>query len=254
MGERDAFGRKIGEDSLSSLGWTSRGADASPTAAAPDPGVAPTPSPTPRRSAPRRRVRSGSSGLRVGVSLFAIAVTLAIVGATVGIVQSVSDHVRDATKIITDGSPSNPTRAAPSPGPQGRNVSLLHPRTLALALRRVRRQAGGRLYNLRVAPDRVDAQVVLPGGRIRAVQVTRGGSVAVFSTTGSGFSGLRTIPWSRIDPRAPGRIARAMRRFGRSRFNYAVFLDAAGLRWSAFNVAGTAFLTGPDGRHLRRNG
>ena len=58
-------------------------------------------------------------------------------------------------------------------------------------MNRLRTGGYGRLGNLRVAPERIDATLVTKDGRLRQVQIVPGGAVRVIGTTGAGFAGAR---------------------------------------------------------------
>ena len=116
---------------------------------------------------------------------------------------------------------------------------------------------GGRLRYLRVEAARIDAQVVV-GGRLRSAQLRAGEAPSVFSAAaGANVGGLPTFSWSQVDPSAPRRLVSATTRRARrpaTAFDYAVLIDAAGLRWTAYLHGGTGFQSGPDGRDLVRLG
>ena len=107
---------------------------------------------------------------------------------------------------------------------------------------------------LRVDAQRVVVQTATGNGGTKLAQATWDGEVQLLSTSAGG--GGATFAWSRVDPSAPNRIARAMTR-GRkaTAFDYAVLIDAAGLRWSAFlKGGGGTFQAEPNGSGVNKIG
>lgn len=152
--------------------------------------------------------------------------------------------------------PEEPAATVPAEAPRGlQRGSLLRRANFTVALRRLRAQAKGRPRNVRVEAERIDMQVVLRDGRLRSAQARWDGEIRVISTTSTPIGALPTFSWSAIDRGAPQRIVRSAT--GRARkpasaFNYAVLLDAAGLRWSAFLKTGEGFLATSSGRVERQ--
>ncbi len=72
-------------------------------------------------------------------------------------------------------------------------TSLLRPAAFGKAMTRLRTGGYGRLMNLRVAPDRIDATMLTKDGRVRQVQIVPGGAVRVIGTSPAGFAGARTM-------------------------------------------------------------
>lgn len=148
------------------------------------------------------------------------------------------------------------TPAEPAAPPRGLQPgSLLRHVNFAVALPRLRAAAQGRPRNLRVEAERIDVQVVLRDGRLRSAQARWDGEIRVISTTSAQIGALPSFSWSAINRGAPQRIVRSAT--GRARkpasvFNYAVLLDAAGLRWSAFLKTGEGFLATSSGRVERQ--
>ena len=74
------------------------------------------------------------------------------------------------------------------PGPVGQIVRTVIALGIVIAvagaLVGVFADEGGRLTNLRVAPDRIDATTVTKDGRLRLLQVVPGGALNVLQTTG----------------------------------------------------------------------
>jgi hypothetical protein len=133
--------------------------------------------------------------------------------------------------------------------------SLLRPENLAPAVRRLRVRLGGRPRFVRVSADRVDAQVVLPGERIRLGYFTWDGAMRVIATTKApGVSAAPALRWVQVDPWAPRRLVRsatAQARMPASGFDYAVLARAGGMHWTAFLSGGSTWTAGADGHRAR---
>jgi hypothetical protein len=191
--------------------------------------------------------------------LVAFVVLLAILGgltaAIVGVVNSV-DVKGGTTGAATDPQsvPETP-QAAPPKGLGG--GSLVRPATFAAAMREIRTKGGGRLTNLRVAPDRIDATLLTSAGRLRSVQVKPGGKLERFgSDSGPGFDQTTTIPFARIRPGAPQRLARAgAERIGVkvATLQYLVPTNFNGsIMWAAYFTRGRYVLGDALGRFQRK--
>jgi len=135
-------------------------------------------------------------------------------------------------------------------------TSLLRPAAFGRAMTRLRTGRYGRLANLRVAPDRIDATMVTQGGRLRLLQIVPGGTVRVLQTTPGGFTGAPTMSLKGIDPGAPNRLTRsAAERLGSpaSRVDYLVLTKFGGERqWNAYFKGGQIFSADVRGRIIRR--
>ena len=290
MPKYDAFGREIGEDTLSD--W--RGGDSAPAESAadvaaraaaagppfvpqsPPPPVAPAPaepsftaapppSPPPVTtmrsggghpgysvpSLPRRRRRT-----RPRVVAWLIVVAAFVIGGNVvGSLDSpdsiVDRLVPEVTAIPFPGAEGvdGPDEAAPPVGlGQG---SMIRPGPLRKALAELKGKQLGRAYILRLAPERIDAQM-LKSGRMHSVQLTFDGGFREFSVTGGGFSHLDAYALASLDPTAPQRLVRAAaKRIGKpvSRINYLV-ASAGG--WNAYFKGGQYFQGDKRGRIVRR--
>lgn len=251
MGERDAFGNPVDHDPHADA----HAAFAAPEVLAveavhPDRARATPAPPGPRR--PRRR--SGLAGALIGLAVLALVVG----GPVLLVVMSVADDVeqvldRPLPKLPSLPSlpslPAVPGATPPSVAtPSTRARTLLPGRTaMRRMLRDLRRVAGTRRPRLlRVAPDRLDLQVVNRNGAMRNLQVVPGGRARDVGPGGR-FPG-RGFAWSAIDPAAPGRLRRAVRRP-----DYVVLIDAAGLRWSVHRD-GRSWLADRHGRGVRRTG
>lgn len=274
----DAFGREIDEDTLEGLGAGARRGTA-PGEDRPTAGAAPPAAPVPAAPAPASRSASGSRWPGVLLRLGLLVVVLAVVGKGVSAVVStagVADDVVDAFKKLdatsetrTSSSSSSTTTVHPdgrttidgrtvsrSRAPRGlERGSLLRPAGFRRVLARLRAR-GGRVLTLRVAPERVDATIVV-GRRLRVVQVTWRGAVTDLVATNVP-SGLPALALSQVDGAAPARIAtRAARSLGRgtSRVSYVALSGTGGqARWTLFFSDGVFFTGSADGRSVSRLG
>jgi hypothetical protein len=236
VAERDAFGREIGE--APQTGATTPVADPVPESVS-EPGE-------PRDLGPAART----------VASLVVAL-LIVAGITAAVIVGIGGKEDDSSSgSLSVGSnielptasspeaPAKPTKPAKPAAPR----SLIGRSALAGAMRRLRGR--GRLRLLRVAPDRVDAQLVTRDGRLRNVQVSADGALHDFGPAGSGAGGLPTIPFAQVDVGAPGRIVRAAaRRAGRkpARVDYLVLLKLpTGLSWNVYFK--------PDGLHFMADG
>ena len=293
MEERDPFGREKDDDPLADMGWSGSEA-APPEAGTPDvaeperpdlaaerqvsheqlPGMEPAapppdvPSPTapvpetpapPRTPPPRSDYRADyrqplppQTRRTIGCAPLGCLIPVLVIGFIGAVFATVIPRIIDEAEDIVPTVPSDP---GGRDAPQGlERRSMLLRANFGPALRRLERETGsGRVRLLRVAADRVDVQVAVSGGRTRLAQATFDGETRVITTTPGGAG--KTYPWSRVDPAAPQRIVRSTTEGRRSsEFDYAVLLDAVGLRWSAFLKNGGQFQAPPDGRDVTRLG
>ncbi|HEY6888860.1 MAG TPA: hypothetical protein VI300_13800, partial [Solirubrobacter sp.] len=230
MGERDAFGREKGEDSLAGLGWSSSAGTPTPTPVpvtpAPRPASVSTPSPMmtagepltggaagtgsapawtpgPQASYTRRR-RRRARGVIVPLMIIGF-VAVAIGGATTAF-NAGNDALNTFSNSIEQATKNDPTNTTGSPSSPG--TSLTQSAALKAALAKL---PAGRLQLLRVAPDRINANVIVKG-KLHVVQVSAGGEVNDVATPSSG-GGTGTI---KVNSVAPSRIIdTATRRTGR---------------------------------------
>jgi hypothetical protein len=151
-----------------------------------------------------------------------------------------------------------PTAETPKAAPKGLGAgSLVRPANFTAALTQIRTQGGGRLTHLRVAPERIDAQLLTRAGRLRSVQVKPGGKLERFGPdSGAGFDQSATIPFARLNPAAPQRLARAgAERIGVpvSTLQYLVPTKFNGsLMWAAYFTRGRYVLGDASGRFQRK--
>jgi hypothetical protein len=272
--EYDAFGREIGEDTLQS--WR-QGSEALPPQPAPaeprrrepaaaavsagDPLGAPaTPPAAPRRPPPQAgpqriafptgfRPRKRRRGARILVLLIVLWVGF-------NLISSLADKVEEAAREITIPTPSlRPTQ--PAEPPTGLDAgSLLRPAAFERALAQIRRRGGGKLENLRVAPERIDATLITRRGTLVNVQVSATDGYRRFSESGPGFSASDTIPFGRLDARIPQKLTRAAaERLGSppGRINYLVpSLSDGKIVWGAYFKTGAIFIADARGKIIRR--
>ena len=290
----DPFGRKKDENPLGSLGWhgdetASVGREAAPAEAAADAPVTVGAPPAPERSreppagawpspgsGPRERSvpRDRSSGHRSPVptiirTVIFLGIVIALIGGVIGTL--VDEGVNRAEEFARDFEPPDvQTPAVPGTdeqSPSGRPqatlparglsvTSLLRPAAFGKAMNRLRTGGYGRLTNLRVAPDRIDASMLTKDGRLRQVQVVPGGAVRVIGTSPPGFTGAQTMALKGINRNAPSRLTRSAA--GRlkqpaSRVDYLVLSEFVGTRqWNVYFKGGQIFSADARGRITRR--
>jgi hypothetical protein len=180
MPKYDAFGREIGEDPLA--GW--RAEEAAPREAVPDePAPAPAPAAEsapvdpPRAAAPPERPRLPSQRVvriemprrrrpRVVARLIILLVVLGL-GASLAVNggRELEDAIRDIPPVEAEGPP-----------PVGlERGSLVRPAELRRAFAQLQDANLGRVYTLRLAPERIDAQLITGGGVRSSVQLRHDG-------------------------------------------------------------------------------
>jgi hypothetical protein len=258
MAERDAFGREAGEDTLAAMGWGTGPAQAQPMStpapapvrpepeparavvAAPTPPVPEAPpvqvAPPPRPAPPRpvtiglRRRRRRGTGFG-----FLIVLMLVLAGVGAGLFSVAHDAVDDIQGAIDQATPSRP-----APG-----QSLFIPTALKAALAKL---PPGSLQGLRVAPERIDAQV-FSNGRLHAVQVTSGGRVTDVKTAVA----VRQ-PKLRVDPQGPRRAARAAAKQAGRSVGQVSYLVLGPTGWDLFFADGRHYSAGRSGRHVKHIG
>jgi hypothetical protein len=238
---RDAFGNEQDDNALESLGWSASGDAPAPTLTPAAP-----PSPTPFAPPPLRLPDLSSPPRRGGhiAAVFGVLVATALVWLVIGVVGShPSIHL---PKIDT------PDIGTPAKAPDGLDQkSMLRRGNLAPALRKLEAKVGGRVRLVRIEAERIDVQAV-SGGRTINAQYRWDGDGATVISSSPAASTLATFSWSQINASAPARIVRATtRRGGAKGFDYAVLVDAAGLRWSGYTAASGAFLADARGRHVK---
>lgn len=284
MADLDPFGRKKGEDPLASLGWNSEGAaDAEPApefraderATEPERPQRSTREHRPTRQR-QRGPREGSQAVRAVRGLVLLGIVVAVAGAAIA--SFVSSGVDEVERFVDDLTTPQVTPASPdpevsagrdqptlSPPPAARPAgppvglgrgSLLRPYAFGAALRKLRNGGYGRLTNLRVAPERIDATLLTKAGALRHLQIVPGGAVRQFGTGSTGFSGVPTMSLQGISAAAPQRLTRAAAERARvqpSRVNYLVYTQFAGTtQWNVYFKGGQIFSADASGRITRR--
>jgi hypothetical protein len=231
MPEYDAFGREIGEDTLSGLTsepvahpFAPQSAPEQPPApepatsepaarpAAPQPAREQPPAPEPAAAqptftAPTRRRRRGRAGALVALVILAILIAVPAF-IVVGVVRTATDAVDSFQALVPDPEvPAIDEALTPAKPPAGlAGASLLRSANLDRALRRLRAAHLGRITNLAIRPERIDAQLA-KGGRLRNAEIRADGTLAKGTPSGGGFHAA-TVPFAAIDPRAPERLVR----------------------------------------------
>jgi hypothetical protein len=252
MAERDAFGREKGEDTLAELGWRATAppepaipADRppEPQPRVPDP-VAhvaeshfePAPAPSPRVRRRRRR-----PVIRLILFVAFAGVVIWGVGPLLQLGRDAADELESAVREAV------PTVVEPPAGLE--KESLFRHAALRDALAQL---PAGDIQSLRVAPERIDAQVVADG-KLHIVQVTSDGRVStVEASVGAPGEAVR------VNAAAPQRIVRtAARRAGRSpeAVSYLVLMSIGGKsEWQLFFDDGLHFSANSTGKKVRKVG
>jgi hypothetical protein len=146
---------------------------------------------------------------------------------------------RDAVDDI-QGAIDQATVAPPAPG-----ESLLNPKALRAALAKL---PAGSLQSLRVAPERIDAQV-FSDGSLHVVQVTSAGKTTDVKTAVA----VRQ-PKLRVDAQAPRRMARAAAKQAGRPVDQVSYLVLGRTGWDLFFTDGRHYSAGPGGRHVKHIG
>ena len=206
---------------------------------------------------PRRR---RPLGFRLMSRLITLVVFIAI---AVTVVPNLTSGIKDATDLNIDIDrpdikfPDIEGAPAVAEPPVGLGPgSLIRPAAFRRALADLRGRDLGRVKNLRLAPDRIDAELLTSGGRLRSVQRAHDGEFRQFSVSGSGFGHLATIPYAEIEPGAPQRLVKAgAERLGKpaSRIDYLVASEFDGdVMWNAYFKGGAIFQADRRGKIVRR--
>lgn len=236
MAEYDAFGRKI---------------DEMPSATTPAPMQVSAPTGPPR--APR--ARKGHAGLLIALTIF-----LGTAGGAASLIafSAGEEEAGPATSVEVSANPA-PEAPAPAETVAAEPVkagSLIERVRFGPAVRKLRADGHGQLVFLRVAADRIDAQLKTKDGRLRNVQIKPDGKLREISISPPGFNGTPTMSFEVISSAAPERLARAAaKKLGAplSQIDYLVAIDLAGkTTWSLFFKDGTQFLGDAAGKITRR--
>lgn len=178
-------------------------------------------------------------------------------GYTAVTMVEVSKELKRASDRIDPTPTSSSTKTAeeqPAQAPRGLGRgSLLRPERFRRAMAEIRRASpqGARLSRLRVAADRIDAEV-LGGGRVTTLRRAWDAKAVVVSRAPVADGDLPLVAFSRVDAAAPRRVTLATARAvgGRPRdVDYLVLQDVVGLRWHGFAAGGAGQVTASlDGR------
>jgi hypothetical protein len=212
----------------------------------------------------RRFARFVILGAVIATVVFVIVIAAAVLGLSSDGGDS-GTPVQERSSEPADVRPSPlaqvPAEAVPenAPVPVGLGSrSLLVRRNLAPALKRLRTSGLGRLRTLRIAPERIDVQLLTRGGRLRSVQLRYDGELRKFGSSGPGFGSLPTLSFAQIDAAAPARLARgAAGRMKKpvSQVDYVVRIDTTPqTAWSVVMRSGGQFVGDGRGHITRRIG
>ena len=251
MPDYDAFGREINEDPLAKL----REATVEPVRAPlPAPAVkAATPAPAPAAVVPEpefvpptpARPQFVRPPRRSHRGLAALLLLIAVVGGIGLAANAVVTKVEDGINGVLD-------EADLVPPANSQRGSLVRRANFADALAAMRESGLGRLFSLRVAPDRIDASLIAADGRMHNVQINAAGELRELSA--SPGPDQPTTAYNRIDPKAPERLARtgAARAKVRARsINYLVLNPGKPLTWGAYYKGGEIVIGDAHGRPQR---
>ena len=286
--EYDAFGREIGEDTLSGLGGSSAAPQPVPQPAPPRPQPQPQPQPeaqaqplpqaqpeapgaapqatftipgsyqAPAIPGPRRRRGMGGLGCLIGLVVLAVVVAGPVI-ALVSFVGDASDAIDDVTGVLDGGTTIDPGDDVPPPpvGIAGR--SMVSEANFGAALRRIGGEGFGRPMSIRLSPDRVSMQMVKSGKLRPIVTVNYLGELDEGPTASIGGE-PPTFPLATIDAGAPSRLVRASaERYPALKPNQLDYLVAnadpieGGHGWTAYYKDGKGYVSGDKrGRVERR--
>jgi hypothetical protein len=203
------------------------------------------------------RKRSAGRGCLVALIVL-LAIGGSLVAGVIGLVSSVDVHTGGSSSdSTTTGTVPAPKDEAPKAAPKGlAGASLVRRANLAAALKTLRTSGGGRITNLRVAPERIDATLLTSAGRLRNVQIKPGGKLERFgSDSGAGFDQTPTLPFAAVNPAAPQRLARAGAeriRVAVSTLQYTVPVRVSGsVMWAAYFLRGRYVIGDASGRFQR---
>jgi hypothetical protein len=154
------------------------------------------------------------------------------------------DGISSSIDTATNGSVSTRTSRTPSDG-----TTLMNAKALQSALDKL---PAGDIQLLRVAPDRINANVNVDG-KLHVVMVTAGGDVSDVSTPAGGQGDA-----VKVNPAAPARIVRtAAKRAGRrpADVDYLVLMHLLGKdEWQLFFTDGTHYAGSAGGTKVRKVG
>jgi hypothetical protein len=254
--EHDAFGRRTDEDPLAALrGATEPERPPEPVVAEPrlEPTVAAEPaaiSPPPSRPPAPARTAFVRPRRRRGPGIVVLLAVVLLVAGSLPLLLSLGGDVRDQIDELLPPDVRIEGAAQPPSGLQ--RASLIRRANFAEAMATLRRADLGRPATLRVAPDRIDATLVAPRGRLNQVQIGFDGALSRFGTN----SGVQqaTLRFDRIDAAAPERLVRraaARTDHAAGDINYLVLGTGPGLPWGAYFKDGTIVQGDARGRPRR---
>jgi hypothetical protein len=250
--EYDAFGNPIERSDSSTEATATASMTPTPASAAPPPVPLAAPIPVIPTYGPSRT----TWGERVvGFLIFLVfAAPLGIGGyVAYNAFHTAKDSVEGVAIKARGLAPTTPSTAPAPAKAAASGVSMLHASTLRKALAAARRDPGGHLTLLRVAPERANLQLARQGGGLDLVELRADGGRSVVRSPGTPN---RTIRFARVDVRAPSRLVRqAAHRLGRSTksIDYVVLIDPIdGPRWFAYFKGGAAFQGDAHGHVTRR--
>jgi hypothetical protein len=171
-------------------------------------------------------------------------------------VSTALDEIERATPAPSPAPPAAPAEAAGEESPAAaeaespQRTPTQMPSTGAMRrmLADLQRVAGPRKPLLIVVrPERIDMQVANRDGNVRNLSVVPGGRAQDVSSGGQAGARKR-FRWGQIDPAAPSRLRRAVKRP-----EYAVLSHVIDLRWNVFRE-GRMWTARPDGRGVQRMG
>ena len=215
----------------------------------------------------RVRRRRGPAGIRIMSRLITLVVFVAI-AATV--VPNITRDIKDATDIKIDlggdptpipfpgiGKDGKEKQSKPAKPPVGLGPrSMIRPAAFRRTMADLRRRELGQVRSLRLAPERIDTQLLTSRGRLRSVQHTYAGDFQQFSLSGGGLAHLGTVPFAKLDPAAPQRLVKAAAERihkSTSKINYLVASEFDGtVQWVAYFKGGQYFLADQRGEIVRR--
>lgn len=208
-----------------------------------------------------KSMRTVGRVVKLAVFLVVVAIIVSVGSSIFDASKSLRDTVGDipSPKAIVDDvtpEPSEPEQeAVPAVGLSA--SSMLTRRNFSRAMARLRTSGLGRMRTMSVRPERIDAQLLTKGGSLRSVQIAAADPTEIrdFGAGSPGFSHLETIPFARINPAAPSRLARSAAGRARkplSQVDYVVLISFSGApTWSGFMKDGKHYIANSRGRITR---
>lgn len=188
-----------------------------------------------------------------GTLSLAIFLVIVIVGAGLlvfaGIFQGAKDAIDDVRTSIDSASSTGSASSSGSADATGIGTdSLLAPGNFGEVKALLKDTGRGDPYFIRIAPDRIDSQLVA-GTAMSNIQVKSGGDSANVLSTSSGGSNLKTFKFAAVSDVAPSRaVRRGAKKFGQSTndINYVVISE----------ISGDVLINGffKDGKHFSTDG